>query len=296
MDLSSVVALGIILLATAYAFARRALLSLAYAVAILVVYGLEVASGLFGIAVLSPIVFDLGLLAPVGQAPAPWSWVTFQFVHASETHVFLNLLGLVFISPTFEERVGSPRWAILYLAGGAFGAFAFLAVNLGHPILLVGASAGISAVFGAYGRLYPRDRVTLFLPIPGVPAIPVAQLVVIFLVLEVLLGFIGPSGIAWQAHVAGIAFGFAAAPAVMRLPMPGRRRAVKAPRLDGLRDLATTPELRAILEEAARADLPETRDAWIEKFVASARCPRCGGPLRMRFGRLSSACGWRLRL
>src|SRR6266487_407477 len=113
-----------------------------------------------------------------GQAPAPWSWVTFQFVHASETHVFLNLLGLVFLSPTFEERVGSPRWAILYFAGGAFGAFAFLVVNLGHPIVLVGASAGISAVFGAYGRLYPRDRVTLFLPIPGVPAIPVAQLVV----------------------------------------------------------------------------------------------------------------------
>ena len=289
MDVSSVVALGIVVLATAYAFVRRALLSLTYAVAILVVYALEVASG-FGI------VDTLGLVSAPGQAPAPWSWVTFQFVHASETHVFLNLLGLVFLSPTFEERVGSPRWAILYFAGGAFGAFAFLVVNLGHPIVLVGASAGISAVFGAYGRLYPRDRVTLFLPIPGVPAIPVAQLVVIFLVLELLLGFFGPSGIAWQAHAAGIAFGFAAAPAVMRLPMPGRRRAAKPTRIDGLRDLATTPELRAILEEAARADLPETRNAWIEKLVASARCPQCGGPLRLRFGRLASPCGWRRSL
>jgi len=289
VDVSSVVALGIVVLATAYAFVRRALLSLTYAVAILVVYALEVASG-FGI------VDTLGLVSAPGQAPAPWSWVTFQFVHASETHVFLNLLGLVFLSPTFEERVGSPRWAILYFAGGAFGAFAFLVVNLGHPIVLVGASAGISAVFGAYGRLYPRDRVTLFLPIPGVPAIPVAQLVVIFLVLELLLGFFGPSGIAWQAHAAGIAFGFAAAPAVMRLPMPGRRRAAKPTRIDGLRDLATTPELRAILEEAARADLPETRNAWIEKLVASARCPQCGGTLRLRFGRLASPCGWRRSL
>jgi hypothetical protein len=128
------------------------------------------------------------------------------------------------------------------------------------------------------------------------PAIPVAQLVVIFLVLEVLLGLVGPSGIAWEAHVAGIAFGFAAAPAVMRLPIPGRRRAGKAPPIDGVRDLATTPELRSILDEAARADLPETRDAWMQKFVASARCPRCGGPLRMRFGRLASPCGWRRAL
>jgi len=296
VDASSVIALGIILLATVYAFARKALLSLTYAIAILAVYVLQVASAPLGIAIFSPIVFELGLVSLPGSAPSAWSWLTFEFVHASETHVFLNLLGLVFLSPTFEERIGSPRWALLYFVGGAFGAFAFLAVNLGRSIVLVGASAGISSVFGAYGRLYPRDRVTLFLPIPGVPAIPVAQLVVIFLVLQVLLGFVGPSGIAWQAHAAAIAFGFAAAPAVMRVPTSGRRRAAKPPPIDGVRDLATTPELRNILEEAARADLPETRDAWMEKFVASARCPRCGGPLRMRFGRLASPCGWRRTL
>jgi membrane associated rhomboid family serine protease len=276
VETASVAAIGILVLATAYAFVRKALLSLTYAIAILAVYVLQVTSGLFGIALFSPIVFELGLVSLPGLPPSPWSWLTFEFVHGSEWHVFLNLLGLVFISPTFEERIGSPRWALLYYAGGAFGAFAFLTIHLGQLIVLVGASAGISAVFGAYARLYPRDRVTLFLPIPGMPAIPVAQLVVIFLVLEVLLGLVGPSGIAWEAHAAGIAFGFAAAPAVMRLPIPGRRRAGKAPPI--------------------HADLPETRDAWMQKFVASARCPRCGGPLRMRFGRLASPCGWRRAL
>lgn len=296
MEPASLAAIAVIVLATAYAFARKALLSLTYAVAILTVYVLQVASGSFGIAILSPVVFELGLWSVPGLAPAPWSWVTFEFVHGSETHVFLNLLGLVFISPTFEERVGSVRWTILYFAGGAFGAFAFLAIHLGQPILLVGASAGISAVFGGYGRLYPRDRVTLFLPIPGIPAIPVAQLVVIFLVLEMLLGFVGPSGVAWEAHAAGIAFGFAVAPAVMRLPIPDARRRAKPARVDGLRGLAATPELRRILEEAERADLPETREAWIEKFVRTARCPQCAGPLRLRFGRLASDCGWRRNL
>src|SRR6266581_3991642 len=132
VDASSVIALGIILLATVYAFARKALLSLTYAIAILAVYVLQVASAPLGIAIFSPIVFELGLVSLPGSAPSAWSWLTFEFVHASETHVFLNLLGLVFLSPTFEERIGSPRWALLYFVGGAFGAFAFLAVNLGH--------------------------------------------------------------------------------------------------------------------------------------------------------------------
>ncbi len=294
---ASLAAIAVAVLATAYAFVRKALLSLTYAVAVLIVYVLEVATSVAGFVFFSPIPVELGLVAAPGLLPTPWSWFTFEFVHASETHVFLNLLGLVFLSPTFEERVGSPRWAILFFAGGAFGAVVFLAVHLGQAVLLVGASAGISSVFGAYGRLYPNDRVTLFLPIPGIPALRVAQLVVIFLVLEMLLGFIGPAGIAWEAHAGAIAFGFGVAPAVMRLPVPGgRRRTGRPARVAGLRDLATTPELQRILEETERADLPETREAWIEKFVATARCPQCGGPLRRRFGRLTSACGWRRAL
>lgn len=291
---ASVAAMAVIVVASAYAFVRKALLSLTYGVAILMVYVLEVASSRFGFVILSPLLFDLGLIAAPGFVPAPWTWLTFQFVHASEAHVFLNLLGLVFISPMFEERVGSVRWAILFFAGGAFGAFVFLVVHLGAVTVLVGASAGISAVFGAYGRLYPLDRVTLFLPIPGMPALPVVDIVIGFLILETILGLFGPPGVAWEAHAGAIAFGFAAAPAVMRLPLPGgRERGRRAVRLDGLRDLATTPELRRILEEADRADLPETRLAWIEKFVQTARCPQCGGPLRRRFGRITSDCGWR---
>src|SRR5947208_14312828 len=124
-----------------------------YAVAILAVYALQVAS--------SPVTVELGLLAGPGL-PAPWSWITFEFVHGSETHIFLNLLGLILISPPLEQRIGITRWTILFFVGGAVVAVVFLLVHLGAPVLLVGASAGIFAVFGAYGRLYPRDRVTLF--------------------------------------------------------------------------------------------------------------------------------------
>src|SRR2546428_7019784 len=90
-----------------------------FAVAILAVYALQVATSSFGFVLSSPVVSDLGLTAARGSAPAPWTWITFEFVHASETHIFLNLLGLILISPTLEERIGSGRWAIVYFIVGA---------------------------------------------------------------------------------------------------------------------------------------------------------------------------------
>jgi len=291
---ASLAAIAVIVLATAYGFVRKAPLSLMFAVAILVVYALQVATSAFGFVLSSPVVFDLGLFAARGSPPAPWTWITFEFVHASETHIFLNLLGLILISPTLEERIGSRRWAIVYFVGGAVGALVFLLVHLGITVLLVGASAGIFAAFGAYGRLYPRDRIALFLPIPGVPSFLVIEVVVIFLALEGLLGFLGPLGIAWEARVGALVFGFATAPFFMRIPLRGGRGRLVP--VNSLEDLATSPELQRILHEAERADLPETRDAWTDSFVRAARCPRCAGPLRRRFGRITSDCGWHRRL
>ncbi len=294
MQPASLAAIAVIVLATAYGLVRKAPLSLIYAVAILAVYALQVATSAFGLVLLSPVTFELGLFAGPGLPPAPWSWITFEFVHASETHIFLNVLGLILISPTLENRIGSARWAILFFVGGAAGALVFLLVHLGTSVLLVGASAGIFAVFGAYGRLYPRDRIALFLPIPGIPSLPVVEVVVVFLVLETLLGFLGPLGIAWETHVAALIFGFATAPRFMRLPLRGGRGRLISVKV--IEDLATTPELQRILKEAAQADLPETREAWIESFVRAARCPRCAGPLHRRFGRIVSDCGWHRRL
>jgi membrane associated rhomboid family serine protease len=301
-------AIGVIVVATLYAFVRKAPLSLTYAIAVLSVYAIEEVSlrvllgelpplGLLGVFAPYVALPDLVLsIGPAGVSP-PWTWITFQFLHASLGHLLLNLMGLVFIAPVLEDRIGSTRWAILFLGGGAFGAGVFL-VLMGFQAALVGASAGILALFGAFGRLYPRERVRLFLPLPGIPAVPVIALVIVFLVLELLLGLDPSRGVAWQAHVGGIVFGFAVAPVLLRLPL-GRTREVRSgrlPRIDALRGLATTPDLQSILAEAERADLPEIRMAWVDKFVAAARCPECRGPLRKGLGGLSSECGWKARL
>ena len=91
-----------------------------------------------------------------------------------------------------------------------------------------------------------------------------------------------------------MAFGFGAAPLVMRIPS-GRKKTVEPLDVAALEPLATTRELREILVELKASDLPDLRDAWLDAFAAKARCPQCDGPLRHRRGKLASACGWRVR-
>lgn len=291
LSIASLAAIGAIVAAVAYAFARKAFLSLTLSIAILIVFALELADPIVGSEL------ELGHAGAVWSAP--WTWITFQFLHASLAHLLFNLMALLFIAPVFEERIGSVRIAVLFILGGGVGALGFILLYWSTAVALVGASAGISAVFGAYGRLYPRDRVALFLPLPGVPALPVIDVVLGFILLEAALSytgfFFGLGQIAWAAHVLAAVFGLAAAPLVMRLPSGSTHKERLTP-VAGLEPLATTPELRTILDEAVASDIPELRDAWVEKFVARARCPRCGGPLHRRFGHLSSSCGWRGRV
>ena len=288
----SLVAAAIIVGAVAYGFARKALQSLTLSVAILLVFALEYLSqGL--------VTEELRLSWIGGQLSAPYTWITYQFLHFNLGHLLFNLLALLLIVPSFEGRIGSTRLVVMYFTGGVVGAAGFLALNLSTNLALIGASASISAVFGGYGRLFPRERVQLFLPIPGLPALRVIDVVLGFLLIETALSVFSPyfglANIAWQAHVVAMAFGFAVAPLMMRIPSGPVRLRRLAP-LAGWRVLATSPGLEQILEEAERADLPEVREAWLEKLVRAATCPQCGGPLRRRFGRITSRCGWSVRL
>lgn len=307
-DPVSLVAIAVIAGAVVYSYWKKALLTFTLTVACFIIYGLEVATNdaiWIDLALYHGVTYfplsSSGLTLVVLPSLSPvWTFVTYQFLHASIEHLLFNMLALILIAPIFEERIGSFRFGVLYFTGGVVGAGAFLAWNFTTPVLLVGASASISAVIGGYARLYPRDRVQLFLPLPGVPSIPIIDLALGFIILETLLSFVPGflpflGAIAWLAHVFAMIFGIFVAPLVMRIPV-GRQRPLRKMSFDAWRAHATTPELRSILEEAERADLPEIRDAWLEKFVKAMRCPKCGGPVRKRLGRLASPCGWRGRL
>lgn len=295
MNPLTVVALAAILGAFAFSAWRRALLSLTLAILIVIVYLLDYVS--WTLRMFPTVGYELAWQSfPTGAFPyvsPPWTVVTTIFVHAGVFHLMFNLLGFLLITPLLEERIGTLRWGLLFFGGAMAGQLVFWLSEFGQAFAVVGASGGLLAVLAAFARLYPREKVALFLPLPGLPAVPVMWVVIGYLLVSLALSAAPNSGIAWQAHLGGIAFGFAAAPLVMRIPAGRSPARLAAVNFVPLEPLATTRELRQILEELKTADVPEVRAAWLEKFAAKATCPTCGGPLRYRRGRLASTCGWR---
>ena len=295
MDPLALVAAATIPAAILYSWWRKAPVSLTLAVSMLTVFALEIVA-----ARLDPFTTfatDLAVYKLGSAYSGPLSYVTALFLHADLFHILFNLLFLIALGPLLEGRIGPLRWGVLFFAGGVVSNLVFVMVNYQLPAFaLLGASGALSAVFGAFGRLYPRERVSMFIPIP-LPPMPVIYWVIGFVVIQLLLSVLafGPlSSIAWEAHVAGLVFGFAAAPLVMRVP--GRRKAEKVRDFSALKPFVRGADLDEILGHLSHETLPEAQEAWLEKFAAKAACPQCGRPLRFSRGALRSDCGWALRL
>jgi membrane associated rhomboid family serine protease len=116
-----------------------------------------------------------------------WRLIGFQFLHASPSHLFFNMLGLYFFGSIVEQYLGAKRYLAFYLLCGIFGALMYLLLNLcGYLVAdvmkwdiripgllfddpstpLVGASAGIFGVLIAGAFIAPRAVVLLFFVIP----------------------------------------------------------------------------------------------------------------------------------
>jgi membrane associated rhomboid family serine protease len=156
--------------------------------------------------------------------------VSYAFLHGSWTHLAVNGVWLAAFGAPVARRFGSARFLALALLGAIAGAAAQFAA---HPFELgpmVGASAGISACFGAAAR---------FVFVPGAfargaraqaEAPPLASLaemirnrqtlafVGIWFALNLFAGLAGQGAglsdapIAWEAHIGGFLLGLLAAP------------------------------------------------------------------------------------
>ena len=300
MELLSALAAAAVPVAILYAAWRKAPLSLTLAVAMLASFVLGVVAGrLEGFGGTFRFEEDLGVWRLGADHSGPLSYVTVLFLHADLFHLLFNVAFLILLGPILEDRIGGLRWGVLFFAGGVVATLVFEAVHLSDPgYLLLGASGALSAVFGAFGRLYPWERISLWVPIP-LPPMPVIYYVIGFVVVQLLFSAInlgaGPfGGIAWEAHVGGLAFGFAAAPLVMRIP--GRRKAERARDVSMLKPLVAGRELDEIYTHLSKETLPEAQDAWLERFARKAACPKCGRPLVYRRRALRSECGWSLKV
>lgn len=144
-----------------------------------------------------------------------WQPVSYQFMHdpGSIMHLAGNMLFLWIFGTAVEARLRAAGFALLYLAGGAVAGAVQLFAEPGS--IVIGASGAVSAVTGAFIVLFPRARVTIFMLLALVP-VPAMLLVVVYLALD-LLGAAGlrDGGVAYVAHLAGLAFGVVAAAALL---------------------------------------------------------------------------------
>jgi len=145
-----------------------------------------------------------------------WTLVTYQFVHAGFWHIAGNMLFLYVFGPNLEDRLGRWWFLLFYLAGGAAagGVHAVWSPAVG----IVGASGAVSAVTGAFLVFFPRTIVRVFILffVIGVIHIPAMWFIGFQIFLNVFYQGMGGDGrVAYLAHLAGYAYGFAVAYALL---------------------------------------------------------------------------------
>ena len=93
--------------------------------------------------------------------PIPvWGTVfTSMFMHGGFMHLAGNMVYLWVFGSSMESRMGSPIFAVFYLAAGVGAVFAQAVTNSSSTIPMVGASGAVAGILGAYLVLYPTSRI-----------------------------------------------------------------------------------------------------------------------------------------
>lgn len=98
----------------------------------------------------------------------PWSIVTYGFVHASFVHLLMNMLILYYIGNLFLDYFTPKNLLTYYLLGTVFGGLLYLLTynfvpSLSGPggAILMGASAGVTAIFIGIATYMPRFEIRL---------------------------------------------------------------------------------------------------------------------------------------
>ena len=149
----------------------------------------------------------------------PWRFLTAGFLHSESSifHLAFNMYALWIVGPFLEQMLDRWRYLALYLLSAIAGSVGVLLLaNPASPISWQGGVVGASgAVFGLFGailvvmRRLGRD----------------AKQIITVIGLNIAIGFVVP-GIAWQAHLGGLAMG--ALLAVLYVHTPAERSRVVA--------------------------------------------------------------------
>ena len=130
-----------------------------------------------------------------------WRFITSGFVHLNYMHLFFNMLMTWFFGSTLEQVWGGQRFLKYYLACGLGGAIFFVIFNYNSAV--VGASGAVFGLYLAYGMLFPNNYVMVYFLFP----VKAKYFVAFISLFQLAYGISGPSGVAYFAHLGGLAAG-----------------------------------------------------------------------------------------
>lgn len=142
-----------------------------------------------------------------------WQLLTYGFMHSPSSepngifHVLMNMYGLFLFGRPVEAKYGRIEFLRLYLTMIVFSGAVWLGVQsiFGGVGSVVGASGAVVGIAIIFCLSFPQRRLYLM----GLIEIPAWALGIAFITIDLFNAIgIGGENIAWQAHLAGAAFGF----------------------------------------------------------------------------------------
>jgi membrane associated rhomboid family serine protease len=156
---------------------------------------------------------SMGRTAEIMQYPTPlpvyFNFISSMFMHGGIAHIFGNMLFLFIFGDNVEDHIGPIRYAIFYLLCGFAAAAGQIIMGPDSVIPMLGASGAISGVLAGYMLLFPKKQVRaiIFNFLTTVPAIVAIGLWIVY---QLILGFMTPAGtggVAYAAHIGGFVAG-----------------------------------------------------------------------------------------
>lgn len=152
------------------------------------------------------------------EHPYIWQFVTYAFLHGSIMHIFGNMYFLLIFGNNVNDKLGNIGYLCFYLAGAVFSGIGHTLLNL-NPVL--GASGAVAAVTGAYLVLYPNTLITVLYWFIFIGTFEIRALYFIAFKLIFWDNMFEPqfsvAAVAYNAHLAGYAFGIAAIIALLSI-------------------------------------------------------------------------------
>lgn len=150
-----------------------------------------------------------------------WQLATYTFLHGNLLHLLLNMLGLFFLGPELERRLGVRMFLALFMFSAILGGLGWLALTWPYEGICVGASGGVFGLIGAFAGLFPHRQLTLLVFFVLPVTMPAWLMAVLFGLLQ--LAYLlnpGGTGIAYAAHLAGGLAGYVFVRMMYRTPGP----------------------------------------------------------------------------